>query len=238
MKTITVIVVVVFLATSIGVVPATAINATLYASGRKDRPKPPPPDDGGGTRDDRSKPPPQDDDSGRRPPREKPDRPGNNHDTRPPRERGEPPTHDYSDDAGDRESIVDFDHRICHCGRVGCTEHYYEYYYPDGFAGGYTDTKPAVGVYSLGTGAVMFLNLVHAADTERRNEGLAIAGLALGVTGVVWSFVEHDSWHRRTLMLTGLFSVGFALMHLASDEPPDSPYTAPKIPAASVSFSF
>jgi hypothetical protein len=238
MKAITIIILVAFLATSIAVVPATAINATLYASGRKDRPKPPPPDNDGGTRDDRSKPPPPDDDTDRRPPREKPDRPGNNHDARPPRERGEPPTHDYDNDSGDRGSELDFGSRICHCGRIGCTEHYYEYYDPDEFPNGYTDTKTTVGVYGLGTATVMFLNLVHVADTERRNEGLAVAGLALGVTGVVWSFIEHDPWHQRTLMLTGLFSAGLAIMHLASDEPPDSPYTAAKAPVASVSFSF
>lgn len=165
------------------------------------------------------KPPPREKDDGERGNRREPPPRGNGDGDRAPREKGEPPVPPPEVDRGDR----DYD-RIWHpkrdrcprCGLFGCTLH--ASYYDDHRI--HADYSAAFGMYMLGSGTMMVVNLLYGIDGSRSpgsGDGAAVAGLALGGAGLLWAAVTGDPDDRTALVLTGLASIGFAALNLMSD---------------------
>jgi hypothetical protein len=231
-KIIVYLVLVTFVTASVAVMPAAAmgdLSTALADKGRrKPRPKDPPDSEKDGKRDDRRKPPPRDDGG-----------------TRPPREKGDPPDHSRGEQPEPPPPEPPGWYDI-----YGVHEYYYYYeddYIYDSYEDRYvprTESAELVGLYGLAAATVMVLNLVYSSDDDRSHNALGVTGMALGATGVIWSFNADAPWEQRTLFITGLFSVGFALLNWTSEDRED-PYVENRYfpsesirPAAGVSFSF
>lgn len=203
------------------VVPAAAARRSAAAvadAGERDPRSRDPKDSGGNGKGERRKPPRRDDGG-----------------TRPPRGKGDPPPEHAPPEPPGWVDIY------------GVHEPYYDYYElrrrharPDYYTLPDTESSELVGLYGLAATTVMVLNLLYYSDADASHDALGVTGLALGATGVIWSFNADHPWERRTLFLAGLFSVGFALLAWSSDEPDEAavPYDPGAQPAAGVSLSF
>ena len=98
----------------------------------------------------------------------------------------------------------------------------------------------AVGMYMLGSGTMMVVNLLYGIDGSRSpgsGDGAAVFGLALGGAGLLWAAATQDPGDRSTLVLTGLASIGFAALNLMTEPVADSPIAGYPRQSRAVAFT-